>query len=232
MYYEDVKVKRGETASGLAVAYGYNGVEWRRIWDDPKNHTLVRKRVKPEHLQVDDILSVPIPWKVNSRTLNVEASGVGFTVTRDGGGGSRLAWVQTVYRDNQPIGPNPSPFCVDACTPDDNLPFYWTEAELKKDPTRRKTFIDHPSRPAPSAPLGTTRWRAIVSIAVQTDKRITVYDSNVWGFDETPGSAITKIGPRAPTPLETTGHLTLLRNGLGTAKDTFGKQGWTFRSPP
>jgi hypothetical protein len=232
MYYEDVKVKHRETVSGLATAYGYRGDQWKTIWDDPKNHDLVVKRGKPEHLQVSDVLFVKIPWKVNSKVLNVEAGGVGFTVTRDGGAGKRLAWVQTVYRDNQPIGPNPSPFCVDACTPDDNLPFYWTDAEIKKDATRRKTFIDHPSRPAPSAAKGTTRWRAIVSIAVQTEKRITVYDSNVWGFDLTPANVATKIGPRAATVAEINGHLTLLRNGLGTAKDTFGKQGWTFRTPP
>lgn len=28
---------------------------------------------------------------------------------------------------NHPIGPNPAAACVDACTPDDNLPFYFTE---------------------------------------------------------------------------------------------------------
>ena len=232
MYHEDVKVKKGETVSGLAVAYGYAASDWQKIWNDPKNADLVKKRQKPEHLNVGDVLFVPIPWMTVSRTLLVEANGVGLTVRRDGGLGRQLSWVQTVYRHNQPIGPNPSPFCVDACTPDDNLPFYWTDAEIRKDPTRRKTFIDHPSRAAPSAALGTTKWRAIVSIAVVTEKRVTVYDSWVWGFDMTPANAITKIGPRQAAAGEVAGHLNLLRKGLGTAKDDFGKQGWTFRTPP
>src|SRR3954468_25067750 len=89
---------------------------------------------------------------------------------RTGERGSRLSWVQTVYRHNQPIGPNPRAYCVDACTPDDNLPFYFTNDEIKDEPNPRRHFWDEPNRLAPSAALGTTRWRAITSIAVITGK--------------------------------------------------------------
>lgn len=230
MFYEDVKMKGGETVSGLAVAYGYSGSDWGKIWNDSKNLALTAARGKPERLQVGDTIAIPIPWSINSKTLNVEARGVGFEAKRSGGNGSRLSWTQTVYRHNQPIGPNPNPFCVDACTPDDNLPFYWTDAELTKDPTLRKTFIDHPSRNPPTAAAGTTRWRAVVSLAVITEKRVTIWDSLVWGFDMTSANVITKIGPRAATAQEVTGHLNLLRNGKGTGPVTFKAGGWSFRA--
>src|SRR5262245_17111275 len=126
MFYEDVKVKAGETVSGLAAAYGHSSAEWGKVWNDPKNHLLMLKRGRPEHLQVGDVVMIPIPWRLTIKSLNVEARGVGFEAKRTGSNGKRLSWTQTVYRHNQPIGPNPNPFCVDACTPDDNLPVYWT----------------------------------------------------------------------------------------------------------
>jgi hypothetical protein len=230
VFYEDVKVQPQETVSGLAVDYGYRADEWRKIWDDPKNRAIATSRGRPEGLRVGDVIFVPISWVVSTKHLTVEANGVGFTVQRSGGKGTRLSWVQTVYQDNQPA-PSTTVFCVDGCPADDDLPFYWTEAELAVDPTRRKTFIDHPQRPAPSAAAGTTRWRAIVSIAVVTDKRVTVYDSTVWGFDRKPDGTITQVGPRTATAAEIAGHLNLLRNGKGTGAGTFGSQGWTFRSP-
>lgn len=232
MFYEDVKLVSGDTVWQLAIAYGYKGPEWTKIWNDPKNAALVAKRGKPEKLQVGDVLMIPIPWKVISKSLVAEAHGAGFEMKRDGEAGKRLGFVQTVYRHNQPIGPNPNPFCVDACTPDDNLPFYWTEKEIKDDPSLRTTFIDHPSRNNPTVGMGTTKWRAVVSISVQTEKRVTVWDSWVWGFDLTPAGAVSTIGPRAATAHEIEGHMNLLRKGVGTSPDSFSKQGWTFRRPP
>lgn len=231
MFYEDVQVKSGDTVSKFAVAYGYGAMDWTRIWNCAVNADLVRKRTRPEAIQPGDVVKVPIPWTIVSRSLTLEARGVGLELKRDGGRGSRLSWVQTVYRHNQPIGPNPNAFCVDACTPDDNLPFYWTDAEIVGDPTLRKKFVDHPSRPAPSGALGTTKWRAVVSIAVLTGKRVTVYNSFVWGFDMTPSNVITKVGPRLATSTEIAGHLQLLKTGNGTSATSFQTQGWTFRVP-
>jgi hypothetical protein len=265
MYYEDVKVKKGETVSGIGADYGYKASEWHHIWGDPKNAALVRRRGKPEHLQIDDVLWVKIPWHTVSRQLTAAAGGANFLVQRNGQAGKRMSWVQTVYRDNQPIGPNLSKFCVDACTPDDDKPFYWTDAEISAPPQwvkdfsgdpkvqLSKTFADEASRGAPTAAMGTTKWRAIVSIAVVTEKRVTVYDSWVWGFDLTTANVSTKVGPRTATAHERSGHLQLLTAGLGaswildlatklgTTVDGkvlsllgfgFGAQGWTFRSPP
>ena len=232
MYYEEVRVRSGETVSGLAVAYGHKAQKWRSIWDEPENLVVTAKRGKPENMKAGDVLHIPIPWRVISKTLTVKPNGVEIKVRRDGGRGSRVRWIQTVNRDNQPFGV-PDIFCTDPCgPPDDNAPFYWTGAELAGDPHRRKRFSDYPKRPAPSAALGTTRWRAVLSIAVVTGKRVTVYDSWVWGFNMAPGGTVTRVAPRRATPAEVAGHLNLLRKGKGTTGATFKAQGWTFRRPP
>lgn len=50
MHYEDVKVEKGETVSGLGVAYGYKSTEWRKIWDDPRNMALIAKSLEDPRL--------------------------------------------------------------------------------------------------------------------------------------------------------------------------------------
>jgi hypothetical protein len=229
MFYEDVKLKSRETVSELGVAYGYRSSDWKKIWDDRKNQALVRSRGKPERLQVGDVLQIPILWKMTTKTLVLHASGAGLTVVRSGQKGTRLRWAQTVYQHNQAIGTT-SAFCVDGCPADDADPFYWTSAELAGNPTLRKKFTDKPSRPAPTWVTGTTKWRAVLSIAVLTDRRATVFESIVWGFNVTPTGAYSKVGPRAATAAEVKGHLNLLRKGVGTGFGTFSVQGWTFRS--
>ncbi len=231
MFFEEVIVGRGATTAGLVIAYGHQATDVARIWALPQNATLAA-RGDPTGLASGDTLRIPIPWRMNRPRLRVEARGVGLEVSRTGRRGERLSWVQTVYRHNQPIGPNPSAWCVDACTPDDDLPFYFTDAEIAADPTLRGTFSDHPSRSPPSAIMGKTRWRAIVSIAVVTAKRVTVVDSTVWGFDMNPANIITTVGPRPASGSEVNGHLTLLSGGVGTSGATFASQGWTFRKAP
>lgn len=232
MFYEEYKIKRGDTISGIGAAYGYKLQDWQKIWKDPKNAGLVALRVVPEHIQPGDTLQIPVPWDVVSTSLTNKGDGAAMVVDRDGELGKQLTWVQTVYRDNQPIGPNPSPFCVDACTPDDDLPFYWTNAEIKAEPGLRKEFRDHSKRPPPTAAQGTTRWRAVVSLAVVTGQRVTIWDSQVWGWNMTPAGAVTTVGPRDAIGSEVSGHLNLLRRGIGTGPLSFGKAGWTFRSAP
>lgn len=261
MYHEDVKIRSGDTVSRIGMEYGYKVAEWHKIWEDPRNHELVRRRRTPTHIQPNDVLWVKIPWHTTLRRVTAHARGASFLLQRNGDPGRRMSWVQTVYRHNQPIGPNPNPFCVDACTPDDDLPFYWTDAEIASPPQWVKdfsgdpsvnlstTFADQSSRDAPTAVMGTTKWRAVTSIAVINDKRVTVFDSWVWGFDRPTAGAPTSVGPRAATVLERTGHLKLLREGLGAwiidvtlfgihvSKTlvnpfSFGALGWTFRSPP
>lgn len=141
-------MKKGETLWALAVAYGYKGPDWKKIWD-AKNAELVRKRGKPENLQAGD-----------TRNLTADANGATYIVERDGEPGKRLSWVQTVYQHNQPIGSTKT-FCVDGCPADDNLPFYWTGAEVASPPqwvqdatgnpkvNLRKTFAGSASRAAP-----------------------------------------------------------------------------------
>lgn len=229
MFYEDVVLKEGDTVDTLAVAYGHNG--WPAVWNDRHNASLVARRGRPEQLQAGDTLMVPIPWRVTTKTLVPEFNGAGLTLERDGGPGSRVVWAQTVYPHNQPA-PGVFLFCVDACTPDDDLPFYWTEDDLKNDRFRRKRFSDRPYRDPPSTALGTTRWRAIVSMAVVTGQRVTVFGLLVWGFDLTPSGDVTTVGPRAATALEGLAHLGVLHLGKGTGPFPFALGGWTFRLPP
>ena len=231
MFYEDVTLQRGETVSSLARAYGYRINEWQRTWNDPRNATLVSRRRYPEHLQIGDILQVPIRWTITTKALTIQPRGAKMVAERDGELGERLTWVQTVYQHNQPV-PGTSPFCVDGCPPDDNDPFYWTAAEIAGEPGLRKRFEDYSQRNPPAADKGTTKWRAVLSLGVVTGKRVTIWDSLVWGWDMTPANVITPIGPRAATAHEIAGHLNLLRNGQGTGPLTFGGAGWTFRSVP
>jgi hypothetical protein len=232
MYLEDVTIKRGDTLWNLTKEYAHKPTEWEKVWKHPRNATVVAMRKKPENIQPGDIFHVPIPWKITSETLNNKADGAEMIVIRDGELGKRLTWVQTVYRHNQPIGPNPNPFCVDACTPDDNLPFYWTKQEIKDDPELARKFYDYSRRGNPTAAQGTTKWRAVLSIGVVTEKRVTIYSSRVWGWDLPVIGPANKVGPRAATPFEVSGHLNLLRKGLGTGPHTFTKEGWTFRQAP
>lgn len=232
MYFEDVAVGAGQTLLDLVVAYGHRATEAPKIWALPENSHLAQ-RGGPQLLAAGDVVQIPIPWRIKRPLIvRVEPRGAGFEVTRTGRQGSRLSWVQTVYRHNQPIGPNPAAMCVDACTPDDNLPFYFTDAEIAGDPSLRRKFSDHPSRDPPAAAIGTTRWRAIVSMAVVTIKRVTVLDSTVWGFNMTPGNVVTTSGPRVASELEVAGHLNLLANGVGTTGTKFSRDGWTFRAAP
>jgi hypothetical protein len=167
-----------------------------------------------------------------SRVLVAEANGAGFTADRDGRRGRRLNWVQTVNQDNQAIA-GTTQFCTDACPATDDLPFYDTNADLAANPGWRRHFEDHPTRGTPpTAAMGTTNWRAIVSIAVVTGRRVTVFNSIFWGFDMAPGGAVSTVGPRPATGAEVTGHLNLLHTGVGTSGTAFGRMGWTFRRPP
>jgi hypothetical protein len=229
MYIEDVVLRAGESVAAVIVAYGYRAAAIDTVWGHPSNAALAARRGAPASAIAGDVLQVPIPWKLVSESLAVEARGVGYAARRDGELGQRLSWTQTVYQDNQPA-PSTTPYCVDACPADDNLPFYYTAAELAAIPRRRKTFEDHPARSPPPAATRPTRWRAVLSIAVITGKRVTVYNSRVWGFNMTPAGVVTAIGPRTATAAEATGHVGLLRTGRGTAASSFGAQGWIFRS--
>jgi len=231
MFYEDVALQTGETVLNLVKEYGYRGTEWQRIWSDPRNAALVSRRRVPERLQIGDILQVPIKWTITMKMLTGQTNGARMIAERDGELGERLTWVQTVYQHNQPASKTTS-FCVDGCPADDNEPFYYTSAETKSMPNLRKRFEDYPQRKPPTAANGTTKWRAVLSLGVVTGRRVTIWNSLVWGWDMTPANNITTIGPRAARAQEVAGHLNLLRNGRGTGPLTFGKAGWTFRSAP
>jgi hypothetical protein len=195
MYYEDVRVERGETVSQLAGDYGYRVSDWEKVWKDPRNASLVVRRRVPESLQIGDVLNVPIPWCVSTKVATKEARGASVVIERNGELGKRLTWVQTVYQHNQPVAATTA-FCVDGCPADDDAPFYWTDAEIAATPNLRKRFSDYSQRDPPTVAQGSTRWRAVVSLAVVTGKRVTVFNSLVWGWDMTPANVVTPVGQK------------------------------------
>lgn len=245
MYLEDVTLKSGDTVYQLGINYGFAGSDWRTIWNHNKNKDLRECRKEPRGLQVGDVLHIPIDWKILNTTMTfVRAnSRVQFKATRTGKKGKNIRWVQTVDRHNQPFGQAPygqPRFVVDPSSPpDDNEPFYFTDAELKADPNRRTTFSDTPGRAAPVAPLGTTKWRALLSVAVVTEKRVTILDTHYWGFDIDNAGTVAKVPGRKAAVGEVQEHLRLLKNGFGLGatnaigtKADFKDMGWTFRLPP
>lgn len=231
MFYESVKVQAGETMAKLCMAYGHPVADLPKIWADMRNAPLRALRKTADRVQAGDVVNIPIPWRITKKLLSKQARGASVLAERDGEPGERLVWVQTVYQHNQPV-PGTSPFCADGCPADDNEPFYYTAAEVAADPMRSKQFYDYSQRNPPTAKQGGTMWRAILSLALVTGKRVTVWDSLLWGWDMTPANVITTVGPRVVTPLEFSGHLALLREGHGTAKRSFAKDGWTFRAAP
>ncbi|MBK8009950.1 MAG: hypothetical protein IPK13_01265 [Deltaproteobacteria bacterium] len=239
-HYEEVVIGRGDTLSELACAYGYAASHWRAVWRDPKNRALRIKRRRPDYVRPGDELHVRIPWRIRSTALELNASkrGVRFTAARDGHQGSQLQWVQTVDRSNQPIkypGFDAPRLVVDPSSPpDDGQPFYYTHDELLKEPALRQKFSDAPARHAPSKAMGTTKWRALLSIGVVTGKRVTVLDTHSWGFNKDPDGQVIKIPARRATPEEIKAHLDILREGFGVGGDKrtpihFKDEGWTFR---
>ena len=69
----------------------------------------------------------------------------------------------------------------------------------------------------------------MTSIACYTGRRVTIFETKVWGFNMTPAGAVTRVPVRAASAAEINGHLQLLRNSAG---GNFRAGGWTFRLPP
>jgi hypothetical protein len=230
MVFEQITVAHNETLSKIASDYGYNSWDWAKIWDHPSNALLKQDRGKPENLKVGDAVIIPLPWKITSKILSIYSHGNRFAINveRNGGKGKKLRWVQTVFRDNQPIGSTDA-FCVDPSLGDDDDPFYFTTAEILSDPERKRKFFDSPWRPPPSS--RTTAWRAVLFICSVSKLRVSVFESIVWGVDFGQNGTNKKYAPRWATQHEITGHLKILKNGEGKTK-TFKSGGWTFREAP
>lgn len=229
MLFEDVKIAPGDILSRLVSRYGYSPSDWKTVWQHRRNAALRASRGKPELIRPNDTLQIPIPWVMTSKSVT-KLNGVARVkceVKRNGSKGAQIRWVQTVDQGNQPIG-GTHRRCVDACPPDDTDPFYWTTAELAADPKLRAEFSDVPSRNPPAPAAGTTEWRAVLSLAVVTGRRVSVAHSILWGFDLTAAGVITAVGPRAATAPEIATHINLLQRGIGTG-GRFSAAGWTFR---
>ncbi|WP_128330946.1 hypothetical protein [Apibacter sp. HY039] len=226
MKYQKIKVNFGDTISQIAADYGYKSSDGGKIWNDIKNSSLRNRRKKITNLSSDDELYIPIPWKIIYKDLTKTSSlWYKMEAKRNGDKGKYLRWTQTVFQDNQPIG-STNTFCVDACPPDDDEPFYYTLAELNHNSDFRLHFYDIPKRPNPiNRP---TAWRAVLSISSIFEKKVSIIDSIVWGIDFHINGKLTKYNPRKATLEEINGHIKLLSAGNGLTQ-TFKDGGWTFQ---
>ncbi len=86
MFYEDVKVLKGETVSGVAKAYGYKISDWKKIWSEPRNVGLATRRHVPEKLQIGDVIQVKIPWRITTKILTKQPRGAYLVAEHDGAG--------------------------------------------------------------------------------------------------------------------------------------------------
>lgn len=240
LFYEDVKLRCGETLIGLAAEYGFDPDDWLEIWNDPKNAALKAKRKLSSNVREGDTIFFPIKWRITSQKKLIPF-GNRFLMKADRSGkeGARVDWVQTVFAHNQPNFPEkPFPdFSVDIPTEDD-LPFYWTQENydhLTKNAAGnvirifRKSITDIPNRPAPTVAQGTTTWRAVTSLCLNTHKRISIWNTFVWGVNFNPDGTNTAYEIRNATQEEINGHMNLLRRKTGKSKRTFTNMGWTFR---
>jgi hypothetical protein len=238
LFYEDVKVRSGETLIGLAAEYGFDLDDWREIWKDPKNADLLARRKLSTELREGDILQIPVKWRITSKKLEPADTTFKMTANRSGKEGLRLDWVQTVYGGNQPnfpTGPFPA-FSVDLPTEDDN-PFYWTQKEydhlvndFEGQPVSRTKIKDRPNRNTPTAAMGDTTWRAVTSLCVVTHKRVSIWNTFVWGINFKTDGKNEPYNIRLATNDEINGHLNLLRKKTGKSKKTYTEMGWVFRN--
>ncbi|MEZ4776194.1 MAG: hypothetical protein R3D00_23675 [Bacteroidia bacterium] len=228
LFYEPVRVGYGETLIGLAAEYGFDPDDWREIWNDPKNAKLVEKRKLSTQIRRGDIIHIPIKWRISNKTLISSNGSFVLRAKRTGREGKRLDWVQTVYGHNQPLFRDRSfpAFSVDLPTEDDN-PFYWTQKEYDEG-TLRTDISDRPNRPAPTPQQGTTKWRAVTSLCIVVGKRVSIWDTFVWGIDFGVNGVNTPYPIRLATKEEIAGHLNLLRKKSGRSGKSFTSLGWVF----
>ena len=119
--------------------------------------------------------------------------------TDSSSGLSNFNWVQTI-RTNQPLGGATSPY-NDPQPPDDNLPFYWTNAEL---PSYTNTngynvvFVDGPQRP------GNATWQGELSVVGMNGQGgYQALQTFTYGFDINNGKVtLQSLQPSSPSAFQ------------------------------
>ena len=237
-YYEDVVIKAGDSGQTLALEYGYNNSNWKDAWYSCKNNDRSTVKKLTTAPKPGDKVCIKIPWTIIDRKLkrlnDEKYPKFQFIMKRSGEPGKRLRWVQTVYQMNW-LAPHSTRFSVDPVVPDDDKPFYRSDFDLahsKIEAEQRVQIEDQPARVAQSNK--TVGMRLLASLAIVTDKRVTLLYTTYYGFDLTPANKLIGYDPRHATTEEIIGHLHLLRHGKTATKrlGTFSKAGWTFRRAP
>lgn len=125
-------------------------------------------------------------------------------------------WCQTIDT-NDPLGGVTNPY-VDPRPSDDPgtpKPFYWTDVEHV---TKKEKFNDSPSRGAPA--VGTTTWRATLSLCAVNAKEVKLIMNIRYGFDIDNTGKLTKVKPVEATNAQVQTHINTLKSEFGT---------WTFK---
>jgi len=226
MVYEEIIIKSGDTLSQIVLDYGYFASDYPKIWEHPANNAIRMERRNPTNIYAGDKIIIPLPWIIVNKGFTANTRN--FHAVRNGGKGKYLRWTQTVFGDNAPRrGTLSFPFTVDS--DDDDDPYYYTSVELATDDTLRKNFSDAPNRTYITG--RTCTWRAVLSICSVYEKRVSVFESIVWGIDFHTNGTFTQVQPRKASPTEIEGHIHLLKIGSGQTM-TYKAGGWTFRKAP
>lgn len=239
-YYEDVKLKTGDSLQTLALEYGYDSTNWKDAWYGCKNNNLIPVKKLPTPPKAGDTVFIKIPLRITKCYMKPRQSetypAFQFNMFRSGTPGKRLRWVQTVDQMNW-LAAHSTRLSVDPVVPDDDKPFYRSDLYYKNSLNKDEDlirFTDVPTRLAPTKKGDIVGMRLVVSLAIVTNKRVTILYTTYYGFDLSSENKLTQYGPRHATTKEILDHLHLLRHGKTATKrlGTFSKAGWTFRRAP
>ena len=229
--YEEIEMKSGFGAdfSQSIMDYGYSKSDDNKIWEHPANNEIRKKRGLPMYLIPGDKIIIPLPWKIIKDGFD-SAYTRDFSAVRSGGEGKYLRWVQTIFEDKMRLRSSASyPYLVDGY--DDDEPFYWNSNDVSGIASfRRNNFHDAPYRFI-GGRKSASAWRATLSICSVCEKRVSIFDSIVWGLDFLKDGSYKQVQPRKASPTEIENHLLVLQNGSGKTQ-TFKSGGWTFRKAP
>lgn len=214
----------------LTTDYGLTRPMLAQIWQMPENRSFLRHSQPPAPstlLSGAPYLHVPLqatihnrftpvtdptglrPVLVGSNAAPICTHGLRMEITRNLKFGRKIAWIQTVKRENDPLSaPRQSIEFVDAGI--NNTPF------SSRDPHNRVLYEDTPcGLVAASGPQ--LKWTGTTTLVIRLQQSgmtdmIFLLAGLVWGFEIVAGS-VQPMTPQPATQQQIAHQLTVLRNG-------------------